>query len=108
MKSPVDPLSTIMDVLCCLLIFPASFNNDGEDNELIYIGVGSITEGFLFCFSRFSVFLFLFSVFCEGDEDEVLYILCADDDEELWFASSVDASSYSIEHFLSPLTGWAC
>jgi hypothetical protein len=44
MKSPVDTLSNIIDVLCCLLIFPASFNNDGEDNELIYIGVGSIIE----------------------------------------------------------------
>ena len=94
-------------MLCCLLIFPASFNNDGEDNELIYIGVGFIFEGFLFCFSGLWVFLFLFSVFCD-DVNEVLYILCADDDEELWFASSVDASSSSIEHCLSPLTGWAC
>ena len=92
-------------MLCCLLIFPASFNNDGEDNELIYIGVGSVIEDWLFCFSTLWVFLFLFSVFCEGDEDEVLYILCADDDEELWFASSVDASSSSIEHCLSPVTG---
>jgi hypothetical protein len=32
----------------------------------------------------------------------VLYILWEDDDEELWFASSVDASSSSIEHCLSP------
>ena len=44
MKFPVDPLSTIIHVLCCLLIFPASFSNDGEDNELIYIGVGFIIE----------------------------------------------------------------
>jgi hypothetical protein len=66
-----------------LLIFPASFNNDGEDNELIYIGVCSIIEDCLFCFSKLWVFLFLFSVFCEDDEDEVLYILCADDDEGL-------------------------
>jgi hypothetical protein len=108
MKSPVDPLSTIMDVLCCLLIVPTSFNNDGEDNELIYIGVGFIFEGFLFCFSGLWVFLFLFSVFCEDDVNEVLYILCTDEDEGLWFSSSVDASSFSIEHFLSPLPGWAC
>ena len=105
MKSPIHPLCTIIDVLCCLLIVPASFNKDGEDNELIYIGVGCITDGFLFCFSRLSVFLFLFSVFCEGNEDKVLYILCADDDEELWFASSVDASSSSIEHCFSPPAG---
>jgi len=44
MKSPVDPLSTIIDVLCCLLIFSASFNNDDEENQLLYIGVGSIIE----------------------------------------------------------------
>ena len=105
MKSPVDPLSTIIDVLCCLLIFPASFNNDGEDNELIYIGVGSIIEDWLFCFSTLWVFLFWFSVFCEDDGDEVLYILCADGDEDMWLASSVDASSSSIEHCLSPPAG---
>src|SRR4051812_14267504 len=98
MKSPVDPLSTIMDVLCSLLIVPASFNNDGENNELIYIGVGSIFEGFLFCFSGLCVFLFLFSVFCEDDVNEVLYALCVGEDEDLWFSSSVDASSFSIEH----------
>jgi hypothetical protein len=108
MKSPVDPLSTIIDVLCCLLIFPANFNNDGEDNELIYIGVGTIIEGFLFCFSRLWVFLSLFSVFSEDNVDDVLYILCTDDDEDLWFSSSVDASSSSIEHCLSPATCWAC
>src|SRR3979490_3635074 len=102
MKSPVDPLSTIIDMLCCLLIFPASFNNDGEDNELIYIGVGSVIEDWLFCFSTLWVFLFLFSVFCENDEDEVLYILCADNDEDHWFSSSVDASSSSIEQCISP------
>ena len=90
-------------MLCCLLIFPASFNNDGEDNELIYIGVGSVIEDWLFCFSTLWVFLFLFSVFCENDEDEVLYILCADNDEDQWFSSSVDASSSSIEQCLSPL-----
>ena len=102
MKSPVDPLSTIMHVLYCLLIVPTSFNNEGENNELIYIGVGFIFEGFLFCFSGLWVFLFLFSVFCEDDVNEVLYILCADGDEDLWFSSSVDASSSSIEHCLSP------
>jgi hypothetical protein len=97
-----------MDVLYCLLIVPASFNNDGEDNELIYIGVDSIFEGFLFCFSGLWVFLFLFSVFCGDDVNDVLYILCADDDEDLWFSGSIDASSFSIEHCLSPPTGWAC
>jgi hypothetical protein len=105
MKSPVDPLSTIIEVLCCLLIFPASFNKDGEDNELIYIGVGSIIKCFLFCFSKLWVFLFLFSVFCEDDVNEVLFILSTDDDEDLWFSSSVDASSFSIEHCLSPPAG---
>jgi hypothetical protein len=105
MKSPVDPLSTIMDVLCCLLIVPASFNNDGDDNELIYIGVGSIFEGFLFCFSRLWVFLSVISVSSEDNVDDVLYILCTGDDEDLWFSSSVDASSFSIEHCLSPPAG---
>src|SRR4051812_25969029 len=89
MKSPVDPLSTIIDVLCCLLIFPANFNKDGEDNELIYSGVGSIIEGFLFCFSRLWVFLSVFSFFSEANVDDVLYILCTGDDEDLWFSRLV-------------------
>ena len=98
MKSPVDPLSTIITVLCCLLIFPASFSNDGEDNELIHIGAGPIIEGFVFCFSRLWVFLSLFSVFSVDNVDDVLYILCTGDDEDLRLSSSVDASSSSIEH----------
>jgi hypothetical protein len=95
-------------MLCCLLIFAANFTNEGEAKELIYIGVGEIIEGFLFSFSRFWVFLFLFLSFSEDNCDDVLYIICTDDDEDLWFLSSVDASSSSIEHCLSPPTCRHC